>query len=765
MKRIEIIITGVVQGVGFRPFVYRVARKHNIRGFVKNTIAGLIIEAEGKIENVENFLKEIKEGPPVSARIKSVYVRNISVKNSKNFLITKSNGDLIEKPEIPPDIAICPQCRNEIIDSKNRRFWYPFTNCVDCGPRFTIIDKLPYDRENTTMRSFKMCKECLEEYKNPENRRFHAQTNCCEKCGPQVFLTDRHGRRICESRNAIEQAGYFLLNAKIVAVKGIGGFHLACDAVSITAVKNLRTRKGREEKPFALMARDIETIRKYCELSDTEIDYLVSPAAPIILLKKKGQKRWFDYVAPGNKYLGVMLPYSGIHQLIFESNPDIELLVMTSGNISEEPICIDNEEAIKRLSGIADYFLFHDRTISSGCDDSVMRIFPDRNVLITRRSRGYAPESMMLPFTAKKQILACGADNKNVFGLVSKNNLYLSHHIGDLEHVLNFESYRRAIEKYVSILKIKPDLVVYDAHPEYFSSSLAMSDEFFKEAKKIPIFHHHAHVCSSMIENHLPDKPVLGLAFDGTGYGADGTLWGSEFLLSDYKHFQRLAHLKYVRLPGGERAIKQIWRIAVSYLVDAFDGEIPAKFFKNIDANKVSFISDMIKKGINSPYACGLGRIFDAVSCLCGIRNEANYEGQAAIELEAMLTEGRNDTPVSYDFDITRESGQIVIDHKKIIRGVVDDLLGGKDAGSVSYKFHLTVVKFTVDVCHLLREQTHISDVVFSGGSFQNVFLYTNIKRMLEKDGFKVYSHKIIPTNDGGIAAGQCAIANFTNKP
>ncbi|MGC8804504.1 MAG: carbamoyltransferase HypF, partial [Candidatus Ratteibacteria bacterium] len=730
---------GIVQGVGFRPFVYRVARKYDISGFVKNAMDGVIIEAEGKTENVNGFLKEIQEQPPVNARIKSVFVKNISVKKSKSFTISKSNGHLKEKIEMPPDIAICSDCRKEIIDSKNRRYWYPFTNCVNCGPRFTIIKKLPFDRGNTSMDSFRMCKECRAEYVNVQDRRFHAQTNCCEKCGPQVFLTDCYGRRISKGKNAFEKTGALLLKDHIVAIKGIGGFHLACNALSTTAVKNLRTRKGREEKPFALMARDIETIEKYCRISATEIDYLISSSAPIVLLRKKGHQYWFDHVAPGNNYLGVMLPYSGIHQLIFESSPDIKLLVMTSGNISEEPICIDNEEAIRRLFSVADYFLFHDREISSGCDDSVMRVFPDHNTLMIRRSRGFAPESMFLPFTTRKQILSCGADNKNIFGLACKNHLYLSHHIGDLENVLSFESYRKTIEKYLRILRIKPDLVAYDAHPEYFSSFFAMSDEFIKNAKKIPVFHHHAHVCSCMIENSLPDKPVLGLAFDGTGYGVDGTLWGSEFLLCDYKHFRRLAHLKNVKLPGGEKAIRQIWRIALSFLMDAFDGEIPQGFFKGIESERLSLVCSMIKRGINSPYACGLGRIFDAVSALCGLRNEVNYEGQAAVELESIMTEEENNT--SYDFDIIFESEEIIVDHKKIIRGIVEDILQNTPVGRISYRFHLTVVQFTVDICRLLREKTHVSDVVLSGGSFQNVFLYTNIKKMLEKDGFKVYSH------------------------
>ncbi|HOK80711.1 MAG TPA: carbamoyltransferase HypF [bacterium] len=762
MKRIEIIITGVVQGVGFRPFVYRVAVKHDVTGFVKNTIAGLIIEVEGQSKNVDSFLKELKVHWPVNARVKSIFVRDIPVKNSKKFAIIKSNGYFTERPEIPPDVAICWECRQEMLDPKNRRFWYPFTNCVNCGPRFTIINKLPYDRENTTMADFMMCKECSTEYTNPHDRRFHAQTNCCEKCGPQVFLTDSHGWRISKGKNAIEKTGAFLLEDNIVAIKGIGGFHLACNALSITAVQKLRTRKGREEKPFALMARDIETIEKYCKISTTDVDYLVSPAAPIVLLLKKGYQYWFDHIAPGNNYLGVMLPYSGIHQLIFESNPDIELLVMTSGNISEEPICTDNEEAIRRLSCIADYFVFHDRKISFGCDDSVMRTFPDHSVLMIRRSRGYAPESVVLPFTARKQILSCGADNKNVFGLTSKNHLYLSHHVGDLENVLSFESYRKTIERYTRILKIKPDLVAYDAHPEYFSSSFAMSDEFFENAEKLTVFHHHAHVCSCMVENSLPNRLVLGLAFDGTGYGADGTLWGSEFLLCNYKHFQRLAHLKNVRLPGGEKAIKQIWRIAVSFLMDAFNGQIPQGFFRNIDSERLSLVCSMIKNGINSPYTCGLGRIFDAVSCLCGLRNEVNYEGQAAVELESIMTEDEDNT--AYDFDISFESEQIIVDHKKIIRGIVEDILKNIPAGRISHRFHLTVVKFTSDICRLIREKTRVSDVVLSGGSFQNVFLYTNIKRTLEKNGFKVYSHRMIPTNDGGIAAGQCAIANFQSK-
>jgi len=761
MKRVKIFVSGIVQGVGFRPYVYRLAKKYNICGFVKNTIDGVIIEAQGHDTSIEAFSSLIKEKPPALAKIKLFTVQPVSLKDEKVFRIEKSNGSKQYMIEIPPDFAICPECRKEILDEKDRRYHYPFTNCVNCGPRFTVIKRLPYDRKNTTMNEFKMCPECKEEYFDPESRRFHAQTNCCEKCGPQMFLVNGAGKVIAEKYSAIEYAGKLLQQGSIVAVKGIGGFHLACNAFSLHSVRKLRERKNREEKPFAVMVRSIETAKKYCKVTQEEEKYLTSSSAPIVLVEKIVNIDAFDVIAPDNKYLGIMLPYSGIHVLLFEAGL-LEMLVMTSGNISDQPICFDNESAFRKLNNIADFFLMHDREIFSGCDDSVMRVLPDKSPLIIRRSRGFSPESMKIPFFAKKTIFACGGDMKNTFSFMKEHLLYTGHHMGDLDEPSTIDAYVRSVKKYANILKLEPEIVAYDAHPDYLSSGLATSDEFFKNAVRIPVFHHHAHICSCMVENGIEDEQVIGLAFDGTGYGQDGSLWGSEFLLCDYRTFQRLAHLRYVKLPGGEKAIKEIWRIAFSYLFDAFENDafsISKKILKKIDDGKIEILKTMIEKNLNSPYSCGLGRFFDAVSCLCGLKMNVNYEGQAAIQLESAMKQ--NASSSGYDYEIKNEAGILIIDHRKIISSIVNDIINGTETGEISFKFHRTVVNFVIQVCKILREKTGVSKVVLSGGCFQNVFLSLHIKNELEKNGFIVYSHKTLPPNDACISAGQCAVANF----
>ncbi len=760
-KRYRILITGVVQGVGFRPFVYRTARKYSLSGFVKNTVDGVLIEIEGHDSEIKNFLKEVKNSPPEGAKIRSVFEQGIPEKGSSTFRILASSKSLSQQPEIPPDLAMCASCRKEIFDKEDRRYGYPFTNCVDCGPRFTIINQLPYDRKNTSMAGFTMCPECRSEYLSPEDRRFHAQTNCCPKCGPFVFLTDVSSRVLEKGNAAIRKTAEILQKGKIVAIKGIGGFHLACNALSPAAVKTLRVRKKREEKPFALMARNIPAIEKFCTISEIEKQHLVSSSAPILLLEKKNGSCLFDDVAPRNKYLGIMLPYTGIHEMIFASG-NLEMLVMTSGNMSEEPICTRNDEAIERLSGIADFFLFHNRDIISGCDDSVARVLPDGKLMMVRRSRGYTPGSIRSPFRMRHNVLGCGSDIKNTFCLASERLFYVSHHIGDLENVSAMGSYKTAIDRYTRLLRFRPDIIAYDAHPGYFSTALAVSDEFFPDCHKISVYHHHAHVCSCMIENNLENRNVIGVAFDGTGYGEDGNLWGSEFLVCDYSHFENIAHLRPVRLPGGEKAIREIWRTAIAYLYDTFGKDFDGIFAginRRINPEISGSIVKMIDKNINSPYSSGMGRLFDAVSCLCGLRDIVRYEGQAAMELESLLPDIEMDR--SYRFDIVDDSKTIIIDQRSTIREIVNDLNSSLPPGRVSRRFHSTVVKMILDVCRIIRKETHLNKVVLSGGCFQNVFLSVNARRILEKDGFSVYTHSKIPPNDACISAGQAAIADF----
>ncbi|MCM8789203.1 MAG: carbamoyltransferase HypF, partial [Candidatus Omnitrophica bacterium] len=763
MKRVELTIRGIVQGVGFRPFVYRTAHKYAIAGFVKNTMDGVVIEAQGRDADIEKFVSEIRHRPPSGARIKDLIVKPISLKKDGRFTIHKSNGQQSQNSEITPDIAVCQNCLKEIVDKKNRRYFYPFTNCVDCGPRFTIIERLPYDRDNTSMNEFKMCLLCEKEYTSPEDRRFHAQTNCCEKCGPEVFLKDSQGRNISRGIDAIKKTAGLLAGENIIAIKGIGGFHLACNAFSVRAVRTLRQRKNREEKPFALMAKNLEVVEKYCLVSDIEKKFLISPSAPIVLLKKKKHSVAFKEIAPKNKFLGIMLPYSGLHNLIFEAEQELELIVMTSGNYSEQPICTDNQQALNMLSSIADYFLFHDRKIITGCDDSVMRVLPDGQPLMIRRSRGFAPETMSLPFVLKRNILGCGANIKNTFSIASGSSLYISHHTGDLDSPMAFETYITAMRRFMNILKIEPSVIAYDAHPYYIPTILAMSQDFFGNAAKVPVYHHHAHICACMIDNELKNTTVIGIAFDGTGYGKDGTLWGSEFLLCDYASFERKAHLRPIKLPGGEQAIKQVWRIALAYLIDAFGKNFDDsifKFLEGISSKEINIVGNMIENSINCPFSSGMGRLFDAVSCICGLRTRISYEGQAAAELESILDENVSDTP--YNFDIIREDGKFILDHRITIREITQDILEKVPVSRISHRFHQTIVQMVREICELIKKDTGIREVALSGGSFQNVFLSVRIKEALEKDGFRVYTHRQIPPNDACISSGQCAVAGFS---
>ncbi|HRS07003.1 MAG TPA: carbamoyltransferase HypF [Candidatus Ratteibacteria bacterium] len=756
-KSLRIFITGVVQGVGFRPFVYRSAKKHCLSGFVKNTVDGVFIEIKGNNSDVDNFLDEIKNSHPQGAKIRSIIAHSTPGGKAKTFKILKSSEELSQQPEIPPDIAICNHCRDEIFDKKNRRYGYPFTNCVDCGPRFTILNNLPYDRKNTSMKKFKMCPECKKEYILPDNRRFHAQTNCCQVCGPKVFLICPPSKLMAKENTAIIKTAKLLQEGKIIAIKGIGGFHLACDALSKASVKYLRERKKREEKPFAVMARDIQTIEEFCDISDIEKQHLLSSAAPILLLKKKNIFL-FDDIAPHNRYLGVMLPYTGVHQLIF-ANSNLKMLVMTSGNISEEPICTQNKEVVEKLSEIADFFLFHDRDIISGCDDSVIRVLPDKKVMMIRKSRGYAPDAILSPFKIRHLALGCGSDIKNTFCFGVDKMFYISHHIGDLENISAMDLYKTSINRYRKLLRFDPEIIAYDAHPDYFSSSISLSDDFFPDCRKIPVYHHHAHICSCMVENNLKNQRVIGVAFDGTGYGNDGNLWGSEFLVCDYSYFENLGHLRPIRLPGGEKAIKEIWRIAVAYLYDAFGKDFERNLVRHNKPETLDSIIKMIEKGINSPYSRGMGRFFDAVSCICGLRNTVSYEGQAAMEIESLLSTTEMGKP--YNFDIADDSGIIIIDQRRTIRELVNDLNESLSLSMISLRFHSTIVKMIYDVCRIIRKKTGIIEVVLSGGCFQNVFLSVNVKKLLEKNGFNVYVHNKLPSNDACISVGQAAIAGF----
>lgn len=781
-KRLRIDINGIVQGVGFRPTVYRYAKEKELSGWVSNTSSGVIIEVEGASSNIDDFLHSLKSSPPPQAQINDIKICSLTIQNENQFKIlpsiispnikTQRSSTLVQRSstlvQISPDIATCPECLRELFNPGDRRYLYPFLNCTHCGPRFTIVKSIPYDRNNTTMEKFTMCPLCRAEYDNPLDRRFHAQPNACPKCGPLLTLVSHHSSFVSrKGKDAIIDTIKLLSNGKIVAIKGLGGFHLACNALNEKAVKTLRTRKYREDKPFALMAKDVETIKKFSYVSDEEEKLLTSSKRPIVLLKKRTDCNISPSVAPNNKHLGFMLPYTPLHQLLFlprDTRCEMRdaVLVMTSGNISDEPIAYHNEEAISRLSDIADYFLTHNRDIHIRCDDSVTRVFPNtQRELIIRRSRGYVPRPLTVPFTFKEEILACGAHLKNTFALAKENQIYLSHHIGDLENLETLNAFEKGIEHFKDIFKVKPKIIAHDLHPAYLSTKYAKNiHDTNNKIRLLGIQHHHAHIASCMADNGLKNHKVIGIAFDGTGYGDDGCLWGSEFMVADYKSYERKAYLKYIPLPGGSQAIKEPWRMAAAYLYKAYGRDIIHKFDRPFQKGqeKWNIIEKMIKHGINSPLTSSMGRLFDAVSSLIGLRDTINYEGQAAIELEQIAKP--IDTTKIYNYRIKTENQLYIIDTIPIIKGIVKDLQRNIPASTISAKFHFTISEIILDTCKLISLETGLSFVALSGGVFQNMILLSKTYTRLKKAGFKVYIHNKVPANDGGISLGQTVIAN-----
>lgn len=757
-RRLE--ASGIVQGVGFRPFVYQLAKKYNLKGDVANTSTGVTIYIEGALSNIESFSQDLAQKNPPLSCITNISVDTEAVKNTQGFTIGKSKNTIGKSALISPDVSVCDDCLRELFDPTDRRYLYPFINCTNCGPRYTIIDDIPYDRPKTSMKHFEMCKRCQAEYDDPENRRFHAQPNACDVCGPHVALYDNTRREI-ETENPIEKTAALLKQGFILAIKGLGGYHLAADAENNDAVILLRKRKHREEKPLALMSADIEHIRRFAQIQPEEQALLTSIQRPIVLLKKKQPgtpdfKPLADAVAPGNKYFGAMLPYTPLHYLLLSkglTGQDFTALVMTSGNMSEEPIAIDNDDAFKRLSGIADYFLIHNRDIYLRSDDSIIRRSTGA-VRFIRRSRGYIPTPVFL----KKKvppILACGAELKNTICLTKDDRAFLSQHVGDLENLATYEFFQLTIRHMRRILDINPEIIACDLHPDYMSTRYAMEQD---KVEKAQVQHHHAHIVSCMAENKL-NGDVIGLAFDGTGYGTDGAIWGGEILVADEEIFMRKAHISYVPMPGGEAAIKEPWRMTVSYLYDAFGQKFKTlrlPFLNKFDEKKVKIIAEMIEKKVNSPDTSSLGRLFDAIAAICGIRNTVHFEGQAAIELEMAAGEKTDEI---YDYEWT--SGDVYrILPGPVIRGIVKDIENGVHTCKISSKFHQTLVRLFSDLCETIRKETELKRVVLSGGVFQNSLLLTGLSEALEKKNFKVFTHRLVPANDGGISLGQAVIAN-----
>ena len=746
-KRID--VNGIVQGVGFRPFVYNLAHQYGLKGEVANTASGVSIRIEGSPEDIRAFETELTTKSPPLAHLVEISTHAESIKPFAEFRIVKSRGQAQMATLISPDVSICDDCRQELFDPKDRRYQYPFINCTNCGPRYTIIDDIPYDRPKTSMRHFKMCAACQAEYDDPTNRRFHAQPNACDQCGPHVSLHD-HRRQPITTDNPIEAAADCIRQGQIVAVKGLGGYHLVVDALNSQAVLRLRKRKLREEKPFAIMSADLESIREYARVRPEEETLLTSIQRPIVLLQKKNPNPISEAVAPGNKYWGVMLPYTPLHYLLFEHQ--FAALVMTSANLSEEPIAIDNDDAFERLADIADYFLIHNRDIYLRSDDSILKHTAGRRRYI-RRSRGFVPIPIFLNQTVPA-ILACGAELKNTICLTKGDKAFLSQHIGDLENMATLDFFKLTVAHLARILEIQPELIACDMHPDYLSTRFAKEQA---QTGIIEVQHHHAHIVSCMAEHKL-EGAVIGLAFDGAGYGTDGTIWGGEVLVAEATQFERVAHLDQVPMPGSSAAIKEPWRMALSYLRATFGENLPEldlPLLKQIEPQKISIIVQMMEKGVNCPQTSSLGRLFDAVAAIIGIRQRVNFEGQAAMELE-MLAE--DSSKAIYDIQWTSRA-PIKILPQPIIRGVVQDIQNGMSPADISIKFHQTLIVLFGEICGTVRRDHDLNRVVLSGGCFQNSLLLKGLIGQLEAHHFEVYAHQQVPANDGGIALGQALVA------
>jgi hydrogenase maturation protein HypF len=751
-SRKEIRVSGIVQGVGFRPYAYRLATEHHLTGNIRNTSAGVTIEIQGSADAVAQFIERLPKSAPELARITEVSVRDMALAEERDFAILPSAAGEAMHTLISPDVALCDDCLRELFDPSDRRYRYPFINCTNCGPRFTIVRDIPYDRPRTSMAVFPMCPACQAEYHDPTNRRFHAQPNACWECGPRLELWDRGGKAI-ETGDPVAAAADLLREGQVVAVKGLGGFHLAVDATNAEAVARLRERKHRVEKPFAVMTPDLAAAGQFCEVDDAGRRALASRQRPIVLLPAREAIPIAEAVAPFNRFLGVMLPYTPIHHLLFERG-GFPALVMTSGNISEEPIAIDNAEAVRRLGGLADYFLVHNRDILLRCDDSVVRPVAGRMRQL-RRSRGYVPAPIFLD-QEMPAILAVGGELKNTVCLARGNQAFLSQHVGDLENVESYGFFGEAIERLERILEITPEVVAYDLHPDYFSTKWAFQQT---GVRLVGVQHHHAHVAACMAENHLSRK-VIGLAFDGTGYGTDGRVWGGEVLVADFSGFSRAAHLAYVPLPGGAAAIREPWRMAVSYLAKHFgrkflDFRIP--FLREANRSGIELVLRMIDQNLNSPLTSSCGRLCDAVSALIGIRGRVNYEAQAAIELEMAAL--RSQDTAAYPMGLGREGGRWIIDTKPLFEAMVRDIERGIPAADISRRFHNGLVRTLARLARVLREESGLNQVCLSGGTFQNVYLLEGLRSVLEADRFDVYTCGEAPAGDGGLSLGQAMIA------
>jgi hydrogenase maturation protein HypF len=800
--RTAVRVEGIVQGVGFRPFVYALATRLGLSGLVGNDLDGVFAEVEGPPSAVREFLAALEREAPPLARVDRVTATPVTpTGTSPSFQIVASEPAGRRATLIAPDTATCADCLRELNDPADRRFRYPFINCTNCGPRFTIVRDVPYDRPLTTMAGFPMCERCAAEYHDPANRRFHAQPTCCPACGPRLALLDQSGKPhdggplatpSCGQRSTISSpadgapvdgarpdgvldlAAGLLRRGVIVAVKGLGGYHLAADAASEAAVAALRARKHREDKPFAVMVADLDAARRLGRVDDTEAALLTSQARPIVLLARRPDADVAASAAPGNRQLGIMLPYTPLHHLLLASvgRP----LVMTSGNVSDEPIAYRDEDALDRLGGIAGAFLTHDRAIHIRTDDSVARVFGGRPAII-RRSRGYVPEPVMLRGAScagfLRPVLACGAELKNTFCLARGDRAFVSHHIGDLENAETLRSFTEGIQHFARLFDITPQVAAYDLHPEYLSTKYALDLDGVDLAG---VQHHHAHIASCLADNGV-GGPVIGVAFDGTGYGTDGTIWGGEFLIADLADFRRAGHLAQVPMPGGAAAVRQPWRMAAAYLDELAGLDAASLPVAQRNAGRWDTIVAMARRKVNAPLTSSAGRLFDATAALLGVRDEITYEGQAAIELEQLADPAETG---AYHASIAATSsgtaraagGATPIDSAggepgegfrasgaDLIAAVVEDLAAGVPRETVAARFHNGLAALIVDGCALLRDQHGLRTVALSGGVFQNLLLLGRTVAGLEARGFTVLTHSRVPCNDGGISLGQAVVA------
>lgn len=754
-KRMRITIEGIVQGVGFRPFLFRLAERSGITGWVKNTTAGVVAEAQGDALLLEAFVAAIGGEAPPLAVIASIATEDIPTVGDAAFTILGSEG-ATGTVRVAPDGDVCPDCLRELFDPADRRYRYPVITCTNCGPRYSLITAAPYDRPNTTMASFPLCEACRAEYEDPRDRRFHAQPVACPDCGPRLRLVDSGDRDL--EGDPVEAAAALLAAGKIVAVKGIGGYHLAADALNDAAVRELRRRKARDEKPFAIMAPNLDVVRSFAVPDAVEERLLAGSEHPIVLLRKRPGNDISPLVAPAGGYFGTMLPYTPLHHLLLLDR--FTALIMTSGNLSDEPIAYKDAEARQRLAEIADYFLVHDREIHTRTDDSVIRVFRG-SPLFLRRSRGYVPREVRIPVELPA-VLAVGAELKGTICLARGDRAVMSQHIGDLKNAATLDSLAETTAHLQGLLEITPAIVAHDLHPDYLSTSFA--EGLGEGLHRVPVQHHHAHLASCMAENGL-DGDVIGVIFDGTGYGGDGTIWGGEFLVGGYGGYRRAGHLRQVPLPGGDAAVREPFRMALAYLYDAFGAglfDLPLPWLGDIGEPERALYLQMLERRINSPLTSSCGRLFDAVSALTGVRGRVSYEGQAAMELEALAEQ--SDTAAVYPYLLLSRNEAVEIDFRFMIRALVEDVTAGRPKAEMARTFHTTIAAAVADVCGHIRAGCGLNRVVLSGGVFQNKLLTEGVCQSLLEKEFLVHTHRLVPPNDGGLALGQAVVAGYAPR-